>query len=43
MIEMGVSVQDMNNRQSKMPHFSKKLLGIPSRIDNDRLAGFRVP
>ena len=43
MIEMGVGVQDTNDRQSKTPHFSKQLLGIPSRIDNDRLVGFRVP
>ena len=43
MIEVGMGVQDTNNRQAKTPHFGKKLLGIPSRIDNDRLARFRVP
>jgi len=43
MIEMSVGVQDPNDRQSETQHFGKQLLGMTSRIDNDRLAGFRVP
>ena len=42
MIEMRVGVQDTHDRQAKMPYFIEQLLGIPARIDNDRLAGFRV-
>jgi len=42
-IKMGVGVQNPNDCQPETPHFGKQLLRIPSRIDNDRLTGFRVP
>ena len=43
MIEMRVGVQDTHDRQTKTPYFIEQLLGIPARIDNDRLAGCRIP
>jgi len=43
MIEMSVGMQDPNDCQSETPHFGKELLGIPARIDDNRLVGFRIP
>ena len=40
---MRVGVQDTHDRQAKTPYFIEQLLGIPSRINDDRLVGFRIP
>ena len=37
MIEVGMGVEDMRDRQSKLLHFTQNSIMGPARIDHDRL------